>query len=149
MVQANVIEVNSTAVFLAALSSMAVGSIWYAKGAFGQHWQNLAKLNQKNMKEQAPKALAIAFFSSLLMAYVLAHTIFLSNYFFHHSYVFQHSFMQDAVTTGFWMWLGFQGLRVVMHDAFEQRRKKLTLINIGNDLATVMVMAVIIGWFQP
>jgi Protein of unknown function (DUF1761) len=134
------VQVNLIGVLLAAVSSMAVGAFWYAKPVFGAEWQALIKLTDKQMAAKAAMALTIAFLTSLVMAYVLAHVAFLSNNFF------KHSFLQDAVTTSVWMWLGFQGLRVIMHDTFEQRRKKLTLINIGNDFATIVVMGLIIGW---
>ncbi|MEK7603195.1 MAG: DUF1761 domain-containing protein [Patescibacteria group bacterium] len=131
---------NLLAVILAAVSSMAVGAFWYAKSVFGADWQTLTRLTDKQIAPKASKALPVAFVTSLVMAYVLAHVAFISNYFF------RHSFLQDSVTIAVWMWLGFQGLRVIMHDTFEQRRKKLTLINIGNDFVTIVVMGLIIGW---
>jgi hypothetical protein len=137
------VQINVWAVILAAASSMAVGAVWYAKSVFGTSWIKLAKLDEKKMASGAPQALTIAFLSSLVMAYVLAHVTYLSNQFF------GNSFMQDALSTAFWMWLGFQGLRIWMHDAFEQRRKKLTLITAGNALVTIMVMALIIGAMKP
>jgi len=133
------VQVNFLAVILAAISSMAVGAFWYSKPVFRTDWQVLIKLTDKQLALRATKALSIAFFTSIVMAYVLAHVIFLSNHFF------KNSFFQDAVTTSVWMWLGFQGLRVLMHDTFEQRRKKLTLINIGSDFTTIVIMGLIIG----
>lgn len=135
------VEVNLLAVVLAAASSMLVGGFWYSKRIFGSDWQVLVKLTEKQITEKAAKALTVAFLTSLIMAYVLAHVIFLSNHFF------KHSFLQDSVTTSVWMWLGFLGLRMVMHDTFEHRRKKLTLINVGNEFFTIIVMGLIIGWF--
>ncbi|MBA2279011.1 DUF1761 domain-containing protein [Candidatus Saccharibacteria bacterium] len=137
------VQVNYLAVLLAALSSMVVGMVWYAKPVFGTDWQKLVKLSDKDMKAWAPFALVVAFTSSLVMAYVLAHVAFLSNNFYH------NSFLQDALTTGLWIWLGFQGLRLFMHDQFERRRKKLSIINAGNELATIMLMALIIGLMKP
>lgn len=133
------VDVNWLAIVLATVSSMVVGSIWYAKGVFGRAWMGFIKLDEKSQRAGAPMALTVAVLASFVMAYVLAHVTFLSHTFF------GNSFLQDALTTAFWMWLGFQGVRVVMHDAFEQRRKKLTLINMGNDFVTIMVMALIIG----
>jgi hypothetical protein len=70
---------------------------------------------------------------------VLAHVTFLSNNFFHNSY------LQDALTTAFWVWLGFIALRFYTHDIFEGRRKKLTLLNSAHELVTFLVMALVIG----
>lgn len=133
------IEVNWLAVALAVVASMAIGAAWYARGVFGSTWMHLAKLDAKKMNERAPYALGVAVVSSFIMSFTLYHMIFLS-----HNY-FNNSWLQDAMTTSFWVWFGFQGLRVVMHDAFEQRRRKLTLINIANDFVTIMAMGLVIG----
>ena len=39
------VSVNYLAVFLAAASSMVVGSVWYAKSTFGETWAKLAKVD--------------------------------------------------------------------------------------------------------
>lgn len=137
------VEVNWLAVVLAAVSSMVVGMVWYARSTFGNAWISLARMDKKQLDQANPMALVIAFVSSLVMAYVLAHVTFLSNNYF------ANSFLQDALTTGFWMWLGFIGIRILMHDAFEGRRKKLSMINAGNELVTIMIMSLIIGLIKP
>lgn len=83
------------------------------------------------------------FVASLVTAYILAHVTYLANYFF------RDSFMSDALTTAFWLWLGFTAARLYVHDTFEMRRKKLTLLNAMHELVTVLVMALIIGWLKP
>ena len=134
------VEVNYLAVVLAMLSSMVVGSIWYAKGVFGNTWANLAKVKNDNMKgADAWKPMLTTMVVSLITAYVLAHVAYLSNQFF------GNSFLNDTLMTAFWLWLGFIAARFITHDAFEGRRKKLTLLNIGNELVTVMVMGLVIG----
>lgn len=133
------VEINWLAVVLAAVSSMAVGAIWYARSMFGNAWISLAKVDKKQLEKPSTAALIIAFLSAIVMAYVLAYITFLA-----HNY-FNNSFLQDALSTAFWVWLGFIGLRVLMHDAFEGRRKKLSMINAGCELATIMIMGLIIG----
>jgi len=137
------VEVNWLGVLLATASSMLVGSIWYAKGVFGREWMKLVKLDEKKAKEGAMRSLTLAFAMSFLTAYVLAHVAYLSNTFF------GNSFMQDAVSTAFWLWLGFAAARTVTHDAFEGRPMKLTVMNVAHELVTLLVMGVIIGWFHP
>lgn len=136
------IQVNWLAVLLAAVASMVIGTVWYSKSVFGKMWMKLTKQNEEKMKGRAPVSIAVAFISSLLMAYVLAHVTYLSASFFN------ETFMTSALTTGAWMWLGFQAFRGYMHDSFEGRSGNLTLINAGNDFVTIMVMAVIIGLFK-
>lgn len=136
------VEVNWLAVVLATLSTMIVGSVWYSPAVFGVKWQRWAKLDPKNMAS-AKYAIGITLVVSLISAYVLAHVSYLSNAFF------GHSFLQDSLTTAFWVWLGFTAARIITHDAFENRRKKLTLLTISHELVTFMVMGLIIGLMPP
>jgi len=140
------VQVNMWAVLLAALSSMVVGALWYMPGTFGTMWQNLSKVKIDRSKMTPGNAAWMygsVFVASLVTAYVLAHVTYLANQFFH------GSFMGDALQTAFWLWLGFTAARIYVHDTFETRRKKLTLLNAAHELVTVLVMAVIIGWLKP
>lgn len=136
------VEVNYLAVLLAAASSMVVGSIWYAKGVFGSTWAKLAKvdMDRKVGAGEMTRLMGLTFLLSLLTAYVLAHVSYLSNYFF------GNSFFQDSVSTAFWLWLGLVLTRLVTHNLFDQRPTKLTVLAVGNELVTIMVMGLIIGW---
>ena len=133
------VQVNYMAVILAMLSSMVVGSIWYAQAAFGKTWAKLAKVDMSKAGENAFKPIAITAVVSLVTAYVLAHVSYLSNYYF------QNSFMQDSLATAFWMWLGFTAARFITHDAFEGRPAKLTAINVTHELVTFLLMGLVIG----
>lgn len=136
------VHVNYLAVLLAALSTMLVGSVWYTPAVFGNLWIKLAKLNRKDMEKNGMiKPVLITVIVSLISAYVLAHVAYLSHSFF------KNSFLQDSLTTAFWLWLGFTAARIITHDVFEGRRKKLTLLNITHELVTFLVMALIIGLF--
>jgi Protein of unknown function (DUF1761) len=137
------VAINYWAVLLAAASSMVVGAIWYAGPVFGNTWAKLAKIDAKKAQSGAGMAMVGAFLLSLLTAYVLAHVSYLSNHFF------GHSFFQDAVSTAFWVWLGFVATRIVTHNIFEQKPGKLNLLAIGNEFVTIMLMGVIIGWLAP
>ncbi len=139
----NNVDVNYLAVFLAAVSSMVVGSIWYAKPVMGKTWQKLVKLDDAKMQTGAAKAISLTFVVSLVTAYVLAHVTFLSNAFF------GNSFMQDAITTAFWLWLGLTAARMITHDLFEQRPTKLTMMNVCHEQVTLLVMAGVIGYLKP
>ena len=135
------VDVNYLAVLLAGVSSMVVGAIWYSRSVFGEVWMKLAKvkMNGKMTTMDNVRLFGLAFLASLVMAYVLAHVTFLSNDFF------GGSFLSSALTTAFWLWLGFTAVRFLTHDLFEGRPMKLTLLSAGNELATVMVMALVIG----
>lgn len=134
------VEVNLVAVVLAMLSSMVVGSIWYAKSVFGNTWAKLAKVNTSSMSgSDAWKPMVTTAVVSLITAYVLAHVSYLSNQFF------GNSFLQDSLTTAFWLWLGLTAARFVTHDAFEGRPTQLTALNLGNELVTLLAMGAVIG----
>jgi hypothetical protein len=140
------VQVNYLVVVLAALSSMVVGSLWYMPSSFGKMWMKLTGVKPDRSK-MSPASMAwmygSVFVASLLTAYILAHVTFLSNQFFHDSFVY------DAMMTAFWLWLGFTAVRLYVHDTFENRSWKLTVLNSAHELVTVLVMGLIIGWLHP
>lgn len=139
------VDINYWAVLLAAASTMVVGSIWYTPKLFGGPWMKMTgvKTNQKMSAGAMVWMFGSVFVASLVTAYVLAHVTFLAHAFFN------NSFLSDALQTAVWLWLGFTALRFYVHDTFEGRRKKLTLLNAGHELTTMLVMALIIGLMQP
>ena len=130
--------VNWWAVLAATASSLVVGSVWYSMSVFGKPWAKLAHVDTDKNKGMF-KPMATTIVVSLITAYVLTHVSYLSNQFF------GNSFLQDSLTTAFWMWLGFTAARIITHDAFEGRPTKLTAITLGNELVTIMVMGLVIG----
>lgn len=137
------VEINYVGVVLAMVSSMVVGMIWYAKPVFGTRWMKLVGLNDAKASKGAAKAIGVTIIVSLITAYVLAHVAYLSNTFF------GNSFLQDSLSTGFWLWLGLVAARFITHDAFEQRPSELTAMNVAHEFVTIMIMAMIIGLFTP
>lgn len=136
------VDVNNWAIVLAALSSMVVGSLWYMPAMFGKSWMKLSGVTPDRSKMSASKMswmYGSVFVASLVTAYILAHVTFLSQQYFNNSW------MSAALGTAFWLWLGFTAARLYVHDTFEERRKKLTLLNAAHELVTVLVMALIIG----
>jgi hypothetical protein len=142
------VQINYWAVFFAAVSSMVVGSLWYMPATFGKAWMKMTGIDMKDMRaaRKPNKALWMygsVFVASLVTAYVIAYVAFLENSFH------QNGFLYDATATAYWLWLGFTAARLYVHDTFEMRRKKLTLLNATHELVTVLVMAVIIGLLKP
>jgi hypothetical protein len=133
------VQINIWAVLLATLSSMVVGTIWYAQAVFGKAWIKLAKIDTSKNRGSVLKPILITVVVSFITAYVLAHVSYLSNQFFN------HSFLQDAVDTAFWLWLGFTATRFITHDAFEGRPTTLTLMTCAHEFVTIMIMGLIIG----
>ncbi|MDB5165297.1 MAG: hypothetical protein JWM00_187 [Candidatus Saccharibacteria bacterium] len=135
------VTISFVAVVLAALSTMIVGSLWYGKMGFYDTWAKLAKVkvdaNFDNKK--AAVLYGTAFLGSVVTAAVLA-------YFAEVTFkALGGDFVSVTLWVGFLGWLGFTAARIHMHDSFEGRRKKLTLINVSHEFVTIMVMALVIG----
>lgn len=135
------VSVNFLAIVLAALSTMVIGSLWYSPTGFYKQWVKLAKVkvDPNFTGTKIVFMYTTVFIASLVMSYILAHVAFLSNQFF------RNEFWQDALTTAFWLWLGFVATRFYVHDIFENRAGKLTVLNGGYELVTLLVMGLIIG----
>ena len=137
------VQVNYLAVLLAGLSSMVVGFVWYSRGVFGKTRQKLVGLSDKDMEKGMTPAMTLTLLASFVTAFVLAHVIYVLHQFF------GNSFMQDALMTAFWLWLGLTAARMRTHDLFEKRPTTLTLLAFGHELVTLVVMAAIIGALKP
>ncbi len=138
------VDVNWIGVLLAAVSSFVIGGIWYAPGVFGEMWRKLIGMKKETMKKGPhPSAWILTVLGAFLQAYVLAHVTYLSFTFF------DNGWMETALLTSLYMWLGFQLSMILTHDSFEQRPHKLTLLTAGNQLATLLTMGFVLGLFQP
>jgi hypothetical protein len=133
------IEVNYLAVFLAAVASMIVGSIWYAPPVLGNYWTKLAKPDAKRAKKEMVPTMVATFVLALLTAYIVAHVTYLSQAFYGTEWV------QAGLTTAFWLWLGISTPAVLVHGMFEQKRKKLLLLTAAHELVTLLAMGLVIG----
>jgi hypothetical protein len=135
-----VAEINLWAVLLATVASMIVGSVWYAPPVFGKTWMKLIGKTDKDMEKGGWTPIVLAVIVSAVTAYVLAHVTYLSFSFFTGT-----SFFVSALTTAFWVWLGFTAARIVTHDSFEGRPLKLTALNLAHELVTLLAMGAAIG----
>lgn len=134
------VQISWIGVILATVSAMVVGSIWYSKSLFGGEWTKATGMSDASMKKAMPKAMPQLLIAAFLTAFVLAHVAFMWSQFYN------YSFFKSAIVTAFWLWLGISATTLAAHEAFDERRKKLLWVNIGNRFATYMVMALIIGW---
>ena len=133
-------EINYIAVILATLSSMVVGSIWYAEKVFGARWMKLSGMTREDTQTGFVKALVITLIVSFITALVLAGTATIV-----HDYYGGGSFLLSAVITAIVLWPGFTAARFITHDLFDRRPAGLTVLNVAHELVTLVVMALIIG----
>ena len=131
-------EINWIAVIVATLSTMVVGSIWYMPRAFGNWWQKAARVETTS---NAVTAIVITVIVSFISAWVLAGAAAIAQEFY------GGNFLLNTVITALILWAGFTAARFITHDAFENRPRMLTLLNISHELVTYLVMALIIGLF--
>ncbi|MDO7881898.1 DUF1761 domain-containing protein [Antiquaquibacter soli] len=133
-------EINWLAVVLATVSSMVVGSIWYAKAVFGRRWMRLAKIDESTMGNGVG-AIIVTVIVSFVTALVLAGAAAIAQNFY------GGNFLVNTLVTATILWAGFTAARVITHDAFERRPASLTTLTIGHELVTILVMGLIIGLF--
>lgn len=136
------VDVNYLAVFLAALSSMVVGFIWYSPAVLGKPWMKAMGYTAEGLKKaqkEMGKWYGASFVLALVTAYVLSHVMTLSVNFFH------YPLLSTGLITAFWMWLGFVMPVQVTGEIFGAKRWTLLAINTGYQLATLLVMGVILG----
>lgn len=131
-------EINWLAVILATVSTMVVGSVWYAPKVFGTWWEKSARVETKS---NAVVAIVITIIVSFISAWVLAGAAAIAHEFY------GGSFLANTIVTAIILWAGFTAARFITHDAFENRPRMLTLLNISHELVTYLVMALIIGLF--
>lgn len=66
------LTINAWAVLLMFVSSLVVGSIWYAKPLFGKSWMKMVGLTDKKAREGSDLAFAKMIPFALLQAYFVA-----------------------------------------------------------------------------
>ena len=131
-------EINWLAVILATVSSMIIGAIWYARAVFGRQWMRLAKIDESTMGTGVPQII-LTVIVSFITALVLAGSAAIAQNFY------GGNFLVNTIVTAVILWAGFTAARFITHDAFERRPMALTILTIGHELVTILVMALIIG----
>ena len=134
-------EINIWAVLLATVSSMVVGSIWYAKPVFGNYWMRAVGHDEESMRKGAALPLIVTVVVSFITAWVLAGSAAIAQNFYH------GSFLANTLLTALILWGGFTAARMITHDAFDRRPSGLTVLNIAHELVTLLIMGLIIGLF--
>ena len=132
------VSINYLAVLVAAIASMVIGFIWYGP-LFGKMWMRMMGFDKKKMDEAKKKGMgktyALAFLTSLIMSYVLAHFV---------SYL-QAMTIADGAILGFWLWIGFFATTQLGMVMWEGKPVKLYILNTLHYLVTLIVMASILA----
>ncbi len=124
-------NINLLAVFVSGVIYMIIGAFWYAPMFFGKAWMKAMNKKPEDIKkEDALKAMGISFLSSLVLAWVLAYFVSLTE---------ATTFAQGAMT-GFWAWLGFIASTHLIIKAYEDRKMPLYTIFITYQLVWVLLI---------
>ncbi|NUN11978.1 DUF1761 domain-containing protein [Candidatus Micrarchaeota archaeon] len=130
-----VVETNIIAILGAAIASFVVGMIWYSPFLFGKEWMKLSGYkDQKDMQKGAMKSMGISFIAAIVTAFVLDHIL----------QTYETTTIDMAVQGAFWVWLGFTTTVQLTHVLFQKQHFKLYLINTSHQLASLIVMAIVL-----
>jgi hypothetical protein len=128
------IRINYLAVFVAAILYWLLGALWYSPLLFSDRFIALMRWTPQDIAAiQAAgtgKLIAIAFLSSLVLAYVLAHFLRFT----------RAENALDGLQTAFWLWLGFVITSTLETVLFENRPVGLYLISNGYHLVGFLAM---------
>ncbi|HUS12595.1 MAG TPA: DUF1761 domain-containing protein [Pyrinomonadaceae bacterium] len=136
-------KIKYAAVIVATLVHFILGGLWYSPLLFGNKFLQIIgwtpqQLEQMQAKGPA-KELIVAFVTSLILVYVLAHFV-------------QNTKANNAmagIQTAFWLWLGFIATTNIATVLFEQRPLGLYLINAGYQLVACALAGAILAVWRP
>lgn len=136
------IDVNYLAVLLAGVASMVLGFLWYSPLLLGNPWmeeRGLTKASMEKAQKEMGKYYGMSFVVSLVTAYMLAHVMGLSEYFYNYPAI------QTGLTTALSMWAGFVMPVQLTATIFGDKNWKLFGIDTGYQLASLMVMGLVLA----
>lgn len=138
----HLVSVDYLWVFVAAISQMVLGSLWYSPLLFGKQWMKLVGITEKDMqggKNEMKKAYISSYIVSLVSAYVLA--VFIQN--------LGIVTAAEGAKLGFWLWLGFIGTSSAQGYIFSPKKKSWALYFFDNGYMLVgfMIMGAILAYW--
>jgi len=135
-------KINYLAVLVAAVLHFIIGGVWYGV-LFGNQFIKLIGWSPEKVaqigNESHGKEYLIAFVSSLVLVYVLAHFV---------QYTKAKSAI-DGIQTAFWLWLGFVVTTQLATVIFEERRLGLYVLNVGYQFVGCSVAGVLLAVWRP
>ena len=128
------IPVNYLAVVVAAVAGYVLSWVWYA--LFSAIWMKGLDKRKKDMKPE-PMPFILAAVAYLLMAWMLAGLM---------GHLADVT-IRGGVMAAFFVWIGFVLTTTAVTQAFQGRHPSVTVIDVGNWLAVLIVMGAVIGAF--
>src|SRR5260370_41822457 len=137
------VPINYFAVLLAGIVSMPLGFLWYGP-LFGKKWMKLSgmskeKIDAAKKSGKANMGYGLMFVGSLVMAYVLAHSlVFASSY-------LRMTGVPAGLMSGFWSWLGFVGPVTLGSVLWDGKPWMLSVLNNTYYILLLLLMGVILA----
>ncbi len=130
------------AVGIAVIANFILGWLWYGP-LFGKAWAGEMgmDINEKPATGEMAKGMIFMVIGNFLMAYVLAHNIFVWGLV---DGMEENSAVTVSLMTAFFTWLGFYVPTHLGATTWEKKSWKLTIINLAYHFATLFVAAMII-----
>ena len=138
------LTINYLAILVASVAAMGVGFLWYSQILFGKQWARLKGYTEDSLRAEQKKMgklYGLSFLATLLMAYMLAHVMELSNAFY------GYGMLQSGITSAIFMWFGFVMPIQFTSQIFGEKKWKLFSIDTGYQLVALVVMGSIISLF--
>lgn len=129
------VHVNYLAVLVAAIANYLIATIWYA-AIFSKTWQKLTGIT--DMKP-APMNIVLVFIGSLLLSYVLYHSIVFGD-----AYVGMKG-VSGGLMGGFFGWLGYIAPVTLSTKLYEKKPWGLWLLDNAFWLISLLVMGAILS----
>lgn len=135
------IHINWLAAMVALIASMILAKTWFTPKTFGNPWRSYTGITPADSKKAGKGPIVLTLFANIITVIAIAVLIDICSVFF------QANSVLLALLVGFVAWLAFSATTLATHNAFEQKPRKLTLINNGYQLALFLITSLIIGWF--
>ena len=134
-------KMNYPAVVVAAIAHWIIGAVWY--GIFTNKFVELMAWTPQQLSvienQSHTKEYLLAFLSSLVLVYVLAHF----------AQYTKASNLLGGLQTAFWLWLGLITTTQIATVIFEGRKPGLYLLNIGYQLVACLAVGAILALCKP
>lgn len=130
------VDINLTAVLVAAIVNMVLGFLWYSRAVFGGQWIKLMGKKMDDIGAPGP-AYALTAVGALLQAYIMAHFV---------QYAAADT-IAEGIVTGILLWVAFSGITSATTNLFSGGKWKLWSINNVYFLVVFAINgAILAGW---
>jgi len=135
-------KINYPAVLVAAIVHFIIGGLWYSV-IFGNKFIEISGWTPAQVEKIASEShwsqYAVAFATSLILVYILAHFV---------QYTGAKN-VAGGMQTAFWLWLGFVATTQLATVIFEQRKLGWYLLNVGYQLVAGLICGAILAAWKP